>query len=87
MKISTKQKRLLRTASDEVESLSDTDAFELLTLMFQGLGASKGTADGMIIPEISKQILEPLLKSIEDLDGEDCFGTEGWQRGIFGVDL
>jgi len=28
-----------------------------------------------------------MLTGIESLDSEDAFGTEGWQRGLFGVDL
>lgn len=57
--MNTKDKRLLKTSSDEVSALSQSEQARLLTL---------------------------LLEKIEELDGEDFYGTEGWRRGMFGVD-
>jgi hypothetical protein len=31
-------------------------------------------------------LLSLILEKLEELDCEDYFGTEGWQRGLFGVD-
>ena len=85
MNLTKKETRLLRTRSDEVEELSEQEAFDLLMLLAEGIKEQ----DAFFYPDYegnAKRVLEPLLGAIEELAGEDAFGTEGWQRGLFGVD-
>lgn len=78
--LSKRQQRLLRTKSDEARSLSLEEARELVNLIIEGLknlNQDDWYSHGFAVM---------LLEDMEDLDGEDAFGTEGWQRGIHGVD-
>lgn len=82
-----KQMRLLRTSSNEVSSLQDAEAKELLSLLLQGLADYAHTTKGEEPWTGTKIVLATVLRGIEESNLEDAFGTEGWQRGIFGVDV
>jgi hypothetical protein len=86
MKITAKQKRLLRTSADEVGTLKNDEVNELLGLLLKGLVArNKDVVAFNNYPDVA--ILGYILEFLETLNGDDYFGTEGWQRGLFGVDL
>jgi hypothetical protein len=34
----------------------------------------------------AKRLLEPMMQAIDELNGDDAFGSEGWRRGLFGID-
>jgi hypothetical protein len=85
IKLTKKETRLLRTEPDEIDTLSDEEAYDLLQVVLQGIQ----NEIEFFLPDYegnAKRILEPVIRAIDELSGEDAFGTEGWRRGIFGID-
>jgi hypothetical protein len=88
-KLTTKEIRLLRTRADEVESLTDEESFDLLSVLLYGLNKDVDSGSSFFLPDYqgnAKTLVAYLLNGLEELSEQDAFGTEGWQRGLFGVD-
>lgn len=48
----------------------------------------KITAEGVskLTPKAKTALLKKLIKKMDELDGEDFFGTEGWRHLLLGED-
>lgn len=85
MKLTAYQKRLLRTESDEIQTLSQEESYDLFLVLLQGLNKGKE----FFLPDYADnatRMNEGIINVLDELDGDDAFGTEGWRRGLFGMD-